>query len=88
VAVDDPAGRRRRVREVERVGRRGDPARIQQWRLTRDAWERIRRDDIELTGVEECLLVLCLGEGGVVDDRRAEDPVPGSRLHDQVRRRY
>lgn len=38
--------------------RRGEPARIQQWRLTRDAWERVRRDDIELAGVEECLPVL------------------------------
>ena len=38
--------------------RRGEPAQIQQWRLTRDAWERVRRDDIELTGVKECLPVL------------------------------
>jgi hypothetical protein len=41
--------------------RRGEPARIQQWRLTRDAWERVRRDDIKLTGVEECLPVLGIG---------------------------
>jgi RimJ/RimL family protein N-acetyltransferase len=41
--------------------RRGEPAQIQQWRLTRDAWERVRRDDIELTGVEECLPVLGIG---------------------------
>lgn len=40
--------------------RRGEPARIQQWRLTREAWERARRDDIELTGVAECLPVLGL----------------------------
>jgi hypothetical protein len=33
--------------------RRGEPAWIQRWRLTRDAWERARRDDIMLTGVEE-----------------------------------
>jgi hypothetical protein len=39
----------------------GEPARIQQWRLTRDAWERVRRDDIELTGVEECRPVLGIG---------------------------
>jgi hypothetical protein len=38
--------------------RRGEPARIQRWRLTRNAWERIRRPDIELTGVAECLPVL------------------------------
>jgi RimJ/RimL family protein N-acetyltransferase len=41
--------------------RRGEPAMIQQWRLTRDAWERVRRDDIELIGVEECLPVLSTG---------------------------
>ncbi|GAA4833090.1 GNAT family protein [Kitasatospora terrestris] len=41
--------------------RRGEPARIQQWRLTRDTWERTRRDDIHLTGVEACLPVLGLG---------------------------
>jgi RimJ/RimL family protein N-acetyltransferase len=41
--------------------RRGEPARIQRWRLTRDAWERVRRDDIELSGVEECLPVLGIG---------------------------
>lgn len=40
--------------------RRGEPARIQRWRLTRDAWERVRRDDIELAGVQECLPVLGL----------------------------
>jgi len=44
--------------------RRGEPARIQQWRLTRDVWERDRRDDIELTGVDECLPVLGIGAGG------------------------
>jgi RimJ/RimL family protein N-acetyltransferase len=41
--------------------RRGEPARIQQWRLTRDAWERFRRGDIELAGVGECLPVLGIG---------------------------
>lgn len=40
--------------------RRGEPARIQRWRLTRSAWERTRRDDIELAGVQECLPVLGL----------------------------
>jgi RimJ/RimL family protein N-acetyltransferase len=39
--------------------RRGDAARIQRWRLTRDAW--VRRDDIELVGVQECLPALGLG---------------------------
>ncbi|MEV4414346.1 GNAT family protein [Catellatospora sp. NPDC049609] len=45
--------------------RRGEPARIQQWRLTRDAWERVRRDDIALTGVAECLSVLGIGQRAV-----------------------
>jgi len=36
--------------------RRGETARIQQWRLSREAWT--RREDIELTGVEACLPVL------------------------------
>jgi RimJ/RimL family protein N-acetyltransferase len=38
--------------------RRGEPAPIQRWRLTRDAWERTRRTDIDLTGAEECRPVL------------------------------
>jgi hypothetical protein len=33
---------------------------MQRWRLTRDGWDRIRRDDIELSGVEECRPVLGL----------------------------
>ncbi|MFJ8916719.1 GNAT family N-acetyltransferase [Amycolatopsis sp. NPDC102389] len=36
--------------------RRGEPAQIKQWRLTREQWR--RRDDIELTAVRECLPVL------------------------------
>ncbi|MFJ1757883.1 GNAT family N-acetyltransferase [Kitasatospora sp. NPDC088134] len=40
--------------------RRGEAAPIQRWLLTRDAWERTRRDDITLHGVEECLPVLGL----------------------------
>ncbi|GGQ91587.1 hypothetical protein GCM10010195_54510 [Kitasatospora griseola] len=35
--------------------RRGEAAPIQRRRLTRDAWERTRRDDIELVGVQACL---------------------------------
>ncbi|MCD1286428.1 MULTISPECIES: GNAT family protein [unclassified Brevibacterium] len=38
---------------VEWDTRRGDPALLQRWRLTRQAWQRRRRDDIELSGVEE-----------------------------------
>lgn len=40
--------------------RRGEAAPIQRWRLTRDAWARVRRDDIELVGVPECLPALGL----------------------------
>jgi RimJ/RimL family protein N-acetyltransferase len=40
--------------------RRGEAALIQRWRLTRDAWDRVRRDDIELVGVRECLPALRL----------------------------
>jgi RimJ/RimL family protein N-acetyltransferase len=41
--------------------RRGEPALIQRWRLTRDAWKRGRRADIGLAGVGECLPVLGIG---------------------------
>src|SRR6202034_2292304 len=47
--------------------RRGEPARIQQWRLTRDGWERVRRNDIELTGVEESLPVLAIGQHSIME---------------------
>jgi len=40
--------------------RRGEPALITRWRLTRDRWETTRRDDIEITGVQDCLPVLGL----------------------------
>ncbi|MBL7255763.1 GNAT family N-acetyltransferase [Paractinoplanes lichenicola] len=43
--------------------RRGEPGLIQQWRLTREAWERTRRDDVELTGVAACLPVLGVSPG-------------------------
>ncbi|WP_017591665.1 GNAT family N-acetyltransferase [Nocardiopsis potens] len=38
--------------------RRGEPAQIRQWRLTRERWAGRRRDDIELVAVRECLPVL------------------------------
>jgi RimJ/RimL family protein N-acetyltransferase len=38
--------------------RRGDAAEINRWRLTREEWSTRRRDDIELTGVAECLPAL------------------------------
>jgi RimJ/RimL family protein N-acetyltransferase len=43
---------------VDWATRRGDPAEITRWRLTRDTWSTGRRDDIELVGVAECLPVL------------------------------
>ncbi|WP_239156801.1 GNAT family N-acetyltransferase [Actinocatenispora thailandica] len=41
--------------------RRGEPALIQRWRLTREAWARERRGDIELIGVQQCRAVLGIG---------------------------
>ena len=41
--------------------RRGEAGQIQRWRLTRDTWERVRRTDIDLLGVEQCRPVLGLG---------------------------
>jgi RimJ/RimL family protein N-acetyltransferase len=38
--------------------RRGDPALLRRWKLTRDGWDSIKRNDIELVGVKECLQVL------------------------------
>lgn len=38
--------------------RRGEPAQIKCWRLTRERWAEQRRDDIELTAVADCLPVL------------------------------
>jgi RimJ/RimL family protein N-acetyltransferase len=40
--------------------RRGEPAQLLRWRLTRDEWAPRRRTDIELSGVEECKPVLGL----------------------------
>jgi RimJ/RimL family protein N-acetyltransferase len=40
--------------------RRGESTQMQQWTLTRDKWSLIRRGDIELHGVPECLPVLGL----------------------------
>lgn len=38
--------------------RRGEPAEITQWRLTREQWAERRRTDIELVAVDPCLPVL------------------------------
>ncbi len=40
--------------------RRGEPALMTRWKLIRDRWETLRRDDIEITGVQDCLPVLGL----------------------------
>lgn len=40
--------------------RRGQQAQLQRWRLTRDEWQRQRRDDIELHGVDSCRATLGL----------------------------
>jgi RimJ/RimL family protein N-acetyltransferase len=40
--------------------RRGEPALLTRWKLTRDLWETTRRDDTEITGVQDCLPVLGL----------------------------
>ena len=34
--------------------RQGEPALLNRWRLTKDAWERRRRDDVRLHGLEAC----------------------------------
>lgn len=38
--------------------RRGQAAPLQRWRLARQDWEKIRRGDIQLSGIAECLPVL------------------------------
>lgn len=43
--------------------RRGRPALLQRWRLTRQVWQRFRRDDVEMSGVEQCRPVLGLDGG-------------------------
>jgi RimJ/RimL family protein N-acetyltransferase len=45
---------------TEWATRQGDPALLNRWRLTRDAWEQRRRDDIELHHVEACHALLPL----------------------------
>jgi RimJ/RimL family protein N-acetyltransferase len=40
--------------------RRGEPAQLNRWRLTRDMWEQRRRDDIELHNLEACQALLPL----------------------------
>jgi len=40
--------------------RRGEPALLNRWRLTRDTWEPRRRDDIQLDNIEACHALLPL----------------------------
>jgi RimJ/RimL family protein N-acetyltransferase len=40
--------------------RRGQPAQLQRWVLSRSGWEGTRRSDIRLSGVDECLPVFGL----------------------------
>jgi RimJ/RimL family protein N-acetyltransferase len=42
------------------ASRRGEPAQLQKWTLTRETWESVRRNDIKLSGVEECKTALGL----------------------------
>ena len=42
------------------AARQGEPGLLNRWRLTRDSWERQRRDDIQLHGVEACHALLPL----------------------------
>jgi RimJ/RimL family protein N-acetyltransferase len=39
---------------TDRATRRGEPALLQRWRLTRDDWEPRRRSDITIAGAEGC----------------------------------
>lgn len=40
--------------------RRGNPAILRRWRLTRERWEHTRRDDLQIAGLEACKPVLGL----------------------------
>lgn len=59
--VSEAVGYRRNG--VDWATRRGEPAELYRWMLTREDWARGRRDDIELVGVEECKPVLGIGTG-------------------------
>ena len=49
-----------RAERDELVHRRGQAALVTRWKLTRNRWDKTRRTDIGLTGVEDCLPVLSL----------------------------
>lgn len=61
--------------------RRGNPAQLIAWKLTRKNWELCRRDDIQLTGVEACLPVLGLDRPqvpGLLPDRYVSGQEPAT----------
>lgn len=43
---------------LELATRQGQPAQLQRWRLTREAWQKQQRDDITLKGAAECRATL------------------------------
>jgi RimJ/RimL family protein N-acetyltransferase len=43
---------------VNWAARRGESAQLQKWTVTRELWEKSRRNDIRLSGVDECRPVL------------------------------
>lgn len=47
---------------TDRATRRGEPGELNRWLLTREQWLSGRRDDIELSGVAECLPVLGISQ--------------------------
>lgn len=54
--------------------RRGNPAMLAAWKMSRKRWEQIRRDDIELTGVDACLPVLGLDRHAIASGDRDRTP--------------
>jgi RimJ/RimL family protein N-acetyltransferase len=62
--IDNPASQRVSLRigyepdGEQLIGRRGEPTVHQSFRLTREAWEERRRNDIVLHGLEPCLALL------------------------------
>lgn len=51
---------------TEWATRAGQPALLNRWRLTREAWERHRRNDIALHGLDACRALLPLAEDSPV----------------------
>lgn len=53
---------------LDRDTRKGEPATIKRWRLTREQWAKGRRDDISLAGVDACRPVLGIGPRSPIHD--------------------